>query len=64
MGRKKRDISHMHFTEPFNKNAVLTSSGREYILFNHTAVKPLTKGNVHDRELLFTFFPSASNLLD
>lgn len=64
MGMRKRHISHVYLTEPFDKNAVLTSSAPEYILFNHIAVKPLTKGNMHDKELQFTFPPSGSNLLD
>lgn len=64
MGVRKRGISHVYLTEPFDRNAVLTSSAQEYILFNHIAVKSLMKGNVHDEGLLFTFPPSGSNLLD
>ena len=52
---RKRGISHVYSTEPLNKNAVLTINVREYILFNQIAMKPLTEGNVLDREFIFTF---------
>ena len=39
MGMRMRD-SHVYLTEPLNKNAVLTSNAREYILFNHIESKP------------------------
>ena len=54
MEMRKRGISHVYSTEPLNKNAVLTINVREYILFNQIAMKPLTEGNVLDREFRFT----------
>ena len=51
---RKRGISHVYSAEPLNKNAVLTINVREYILFNHIAMKPLAEGNVLDREFIFT----------
>ena len=51
---RKRGISHVYSAEPLNKNAVLTINVREYILFNHIAMKPLAEGTVLDRDFIFT----------